>query len=736
MAERPRGGSRAAVQIEVLRLLRRRRWLLAVPWIASIAIGVTMAVVTPSVYESSVVLSLRRLSSTESSTPAPGPGFQADFLREQTRSTPFLRSVIIATGIDLEPATRAWVLRSAPHDPGASRDEVVRAFLIDDLREAIAVSGGRDNEFTVTVSETDRARARTLAQGVADQLVRVTRSQQVQQAGRLQESNVEQLQDATRQLEAGEAKLAAFRRTVLAAGDGAPPVSSDAARAAQEKARIEADDLRKHADALRQQLAGRVGDQELKALTSRRASTMSAERTELERRLADAMLADSSTADPGAIRLSIVRKQAELGAELTQVAAKALPKVAPAIRDLAVYYRLAQADVAGVEARREVLTRRANALEHRASMTTDQQADFRRLNDDVARFRAVRDSLARLSASEQLAQAFASARLSGRFEVVQPARWPSHPVRPNRLAIILAAFLTGGVVGVGTVLVAERFDTSMKSAEEVGRLLELPLLGALPRVPELEGPRRGPFAGARGGASAAAEHGLLRGFKVDSPLALQFRRVYLELARDGRPLPRTLLVTSASRGEGKSTTVACLGMTLARERKEKVLMVDFDLRHPGLHGPLGLPGSSRGVTQMLAARRFEPRFVRATSLPFLDFLPAGKSDQPADELVEAGLVEWFVREASSRYAYVVLDCAPNLEVPDALLAGRAVDGVVFVVKAGATVRRAADNGVRLQREWRDNVIGVLINDAGGVLPPFHDLPSRAYSHGDMVGDAS
>jgi capsular exopolysaccharide synthesis family protein len=301
------------------------------------------------------------------------------------------------------------------------------------------------------------------------------------------------------------------------------------------------------------------------------------------------------------------------------------------------------------------------------------------------------------------------------------------------VAIILIALLVGGVIGIATVLVVERYDTSMKDAMEIGRLLELPLLGALPRVVELEAPRSGPLALFPGGSAIPLGHGLLHGLKVETPLGLQFRRVYLELARArGRQIPRTLAVTSATRGEGKSTTAACLGITLARELRQKVLIVDFDLRHPGLHRPLALPSSSWGLAQMLGERRFDMRFVRATVLPNLDFLPAGKSERAPDELIDGERVEWFVQEAASRYAFVVMDCAPNLAVPDALIVGRAVEGVIFVVKAGTTTRRAAENGVRTQREWRDNLVGVLINDAGGVLPPYHDLPSREYDDGDEV----
>jgi capsular exopolysaccharide synthesis family protein len=227
----------------------------------------------------------------------------------------------------------------------------------------------------------------------------------------------------------------------------------------------------------------------------------------------------------------------------------------------------------------------------------------------------------------------------------------------------------------------------------------------------------------------ARDGGLLHRLKVESPLGLEFRRIYLNLARTrGRTLPRTLLVTSATRGEGKTTTTACLALTLAREMREKLLLVDFDLRSPSLHRALGLPGASWGLSQMLQQRQFDERFVRSTVQPCLDFLPAGRSERPASELIDTASVEWFLEEARNRYALVLIDAAPNLAVPDALILGRAAEGVLYVIKAGSTIRKAAEYGVRVQREARENVLGVLLNDVGEILPQYYGYRAQNYGY--------
>jgi hypothetical protein len=186
--------------------------------------------------------------------------------------------------------------------------------------------------------------------------------------------------------------------------------------------------------------------------------------------------------------------------------------------------------------------------------------------------------------------------------------------------LLILSLLAGAIVGVGTVLIVEQHDQSMKDADEVESLLGLPVLGTVPRVEELERQHRRPKGGSAtaAGLPAPREGGLLHRLKVESPLGLEFRRMYLNIARARqRALPKTLLITSATRGEGKSTTTACLAITLARELREK-LPGGFDLRNPVLHRALGLPGSSWGLARSPTAqlrRALHPRHGAAASTP-------------------------------------------------------------------------------------------------------------------------
>jgi capsular exopolysaccharide synthesis family protein len=724
--------------LQTLRVFWRRRWLMIAPWALATVVGGVLAFTLPPVYTSSVTLMFskpQQLTGKLGDVPS-GPvsaDAQADVMREQVKSSLFLSGVITATGMRTDPATRIWALKSAHRYPGASQDESVELFLTDFLKDAIEIRKMRGNVIQIVVSDRERDRARLIADGVANQFIASSKAAQIEAVQATQEFSLEQQRHYQRQLQEAEQKLEEYRRSHSAAAGLAASVSSvNVARASQSlsQAEFEAEDLRDRLHTLQQGWAGKARERDPDQLSSDQTRQLGAQMVMLERQLASAQLNDPSTgqADLGSLRLGIVRKRNELEVELGANANRSLPNLPDDVKQALVSYRLAQADLAGVDARRQWLDSQVKSYQSGVLSAPTEQLEEERLVQDLENTRTLYNSFVQQSAIASIAEAFENAKLSGKFELIQPATRPLAPSKPNRPVLLLLATMAGMVVGAGTVLLVEHHDQSVKNAEEIESMLDLPVLGAIPRVAELERSRRR-RSGGKGGAGlpATRDHGLLHRLKVESPLGLEFRRTYLKLSRlRGRELPRTLLVTSSTRGEGKTTTTACLAITLARELRQKVLLVDFDLRSPALHRALGLPSSSWGLAQMLNHRHFDERFIRATVLPDLEFLPAGRSERPASELVDSESCEWFVREAAQRYPMVVIDSPPNLAVPDALILGRMVDGVIYVIKAGSTIRKAAEYGVRVQRESRENVLGVLVNDSGEVLPHYYGYRYNYY----------
>ena len=180
----------------------------------------------------------------------------------------------------------------------------------------------------------------------------------------------------------------------------------------------------------------------------------------------------------------------------------------------------------------------------------------------------------------------------------------------------------------------------------------------------------------------------------------------LEFASPERPLKR-LLFTSAWAGEGKTTTVANLGVTLARDHK-RVLLVDADLRQPGLdlffHGQpaqLGLGDVLAGVAEL-------DEVLRQTDIEGLHLLPGGRPPVDPAELIESSRFREVIETVSARFDVVLIDSPPALLVNDALILGGTVDGVVALFQSGGVSREDALALCERLRRARVPLVGAVL----------------------------
>jgi capsular exopolysaccharide synthesis family protein len=171
---------------------------------------------------------------------------------------------------------------------------------------------------------------------------------------------------------------------------------------------------------------------------------------------------------------------------------------------------------------------------------------------------------------------------------------------------------------------------------------------------------------------------------------------------------RTILVTSAGEGEGKTTVVANLGVALAESGK-RVLLIDCDLRQPGLHAVFGL-AAAPGLSNALLDEPGELP-TSATAVPGLSLLPAGDLPPNPAEFVASARLARLLDRAREAFDYVLIDSPPAGLVSDAAVLTPSVDGVVLVVSVGKTKRDVA----RRTKEQLDRVgarlLGVVLNNA-------------------------
>jgi polysaccharide biosynthesis transport protein len=320
---------------------------------------------------------------------------------------------------------------------------------------------------------------------------------------------------------------------------------------------------------------------------------------------------------------------------------------------------------------------------------------------------------------EHLKDATVAAGLkSSNVHLVDPALPSTDPVRPKKLFNITLALLVGLLLGVGVAFVRESLDHSVKSAEEVEVLVSMPALAVIPAKHLL--PREQAQL-ASGNGKAWAKNGHL-GLEMNngnlelevlnhttSALSEAYRglRTSTLLSTAVHP-PQVILVTSANAGEGKTTTAVNLALTLAQQQSE-VLLIDCDLRKPGIARALNLPGEN-GLTMALAGRgNVRTSLQQFTPLPNLWTLTSGPVPPNPSELLSSSKMVEILRELRERFAHIILDSPPVLLVTDATILSRQVDGVILVVESGIAPRNAVVRACRRLQGAGAKMLGVVLN---------------------------
>jgi capsular exopolysaccharide synthesis family protein len=291
------------------------------------------------------------------------------------------------------------------------------------------------------------------------------------------------------------------------------------------------------------------------------------------------------------------------------------------------------------------------------------------------------------------------------IHLVDPALAPTYPVRPRIMYNIAISILVGLVLGVTLAIVEESLDTSVKSAEDLERVLGVPALAVVPlaRSSWLKASREKSRA-----EQSSVESIVLRHPTSSLAESYHILRTAILLSTAPRP-PQALLVTSAQPGEGKTCTALNLALGLA-QRGVPVVIVDADMRRPGVARALNIKTNGAGLSTVLSGEyNLDDALSQFEPAPNLWVLPAGpEAPNPAD-LLSSPSMKNLLQELRGRFEHVVLDSAPLLLVTDATILSGMVDGVVLVVESGVMARRGLLRAHKILQSAGGKVLGGVLN---------------------------
>lgn len=423
-----------------------------------------------------------------------------------------------------------------------------------------------------------------------------------------------------------------------------------------------------------------------------------AERIGAGARIASLRRADASEEAITNQAISLLRqKRAEIAADYAEQSSQFTPQYPPVkaladqLAEIDTSIRTEEARIrAAIVQSYDTAAARENALHKRVEALKSDFTDLRRRSIQYTIYQ--REAETNRDLYNSLLQRYKEIGIAGAIEnnnvaVINAAKLPDRPSRPNLVINLLLGLLAGGVIGIVLVASLEQIDEGISDPSEVQEKLGLPLLGAVPIV---------------AGEDPVSAMSHPRSPLVEAYLAVQTN---LELSTS-QGVPRSLAITSSRPREGKSTTAMALAQSLARSNRN-VVLVDADMRAPSVHSAFNISNDA-GVSNYLAGADNLAHAVQPSDKPHLSLMPAGPPPPNAAELLTGPAFQKLITHLLDQFDHVIIDAPPVVGLADAALIGATVGGVVFVIEARSMQVGQARNALRRLAMAKANMVGAIL----------------------------
>lgn len=318
---------------------------------------------------------------------------------------------------------------------------------------------------------------------------------------------------------------------------------------------------------------------------------------------------------------------------------------------------------------------------------------------DLARFQRNRESLEKLYTlvEERYQEALINEQSQpGNVLVIDDARRPMYPAKPNRPLIILVGFLIGFGLAFAYVFTKNYFDNKIKTPEDIQKKN----INVLAWIPEIEGIS----------INGTSKNEFVVAITPDSIPSESFRalRTRVQFSRPDKENLKTILITSPAPQEGKSTIALNLAGSFALANK-KTLLIDADLRRPRLHKVFEKHKTPGLVDYLIGNNKLE-EIIYNSKLENLFLITSGTIPPNPAEMLDSLEMINFLSTVRERFDYVIIDSPPIVAVTDAEILARKVDGTILVCSAQITEIEMLTRAAELLRNDSSNLIGTVLNN--------------------------
>ena len=380
-----------------------------------------------------------------------------------------------------------------------------------------------------------------------------------------------------------------------------------------------------------------------------------------------------------------------------------------------------------IQAREDLVAARADETQTRGALEAAKSNAYK-LRDDLVEYTIrQREFESSRTLYEGLLQRLRTAGVQAGLEsqevdIVDNAVPPIGPSLQPRGSMLIVNTVTFAGVAIILAFILESLDTSLSSVAEIEEISGLPSLALIPKARRPSDPT----------SQTPAQRNLLVLTSPKSQFAEAFRalRTSLLLSIAGRE-PQTILLTSATPSEGKTTASLNLAAVLA-QRDVRVLLIDADLRRPTVHHRFGLNGKVGLTSVLTGSLSLREAIQTVPDLPTLEVLASGPIPPFPTEMLSSDAMRRLLEEARGIYTHVVIDSPPLLSVTDSVVLAREADAVVLIVRHGKSTKHAVRRARDLLLRSGAKLSGIALNAVDLSSPEYYSY----YGYSGYAGYAS